>query len=167
MNDTTQLHELPLPGLREDNPRDFLAALGLLRLVDLMWPSCQANLAWLGREHMATLHCYEMLPEDWPEELLNALKELIQVPGSPLMHGEIIKSEYKVFRDAVERAIAFALTEQPLAGLPLILYSCYSSQIESEGGSSNQADFPLEMDKVAKSFCLTLGSSLPGWIPAR
>ena len=54
MNTSTRSHELPLPGLREDNPRDFLAALGLLRLVDLMWPSCQSKLVWDGEEHLPT-----------------------------------------------------------------------------------------------------------------
>jgi hypothetical protein len=134
MNKTSRLHELPLPGLREDNPRDFLAALGLLRLVHLMWPICETNLAWVGKEHHATLYFRKAIPDCWAEKLVVTLKELAEAKSSPIFHGDIIKAEYKVFREAVKRAIEFADSDHLLAQLPLYLYSSYSSQIGGEEG---------------------------------
>jgi hypothetical protein len=51
-----------------------------------------------------------------------------------MFHGDIIKSEYRVFREAVNRAIEFSDSNHLLAKLPVYLYSSYSSQIEGEGG---------------------------------
>lgn len=134
MNDTSRLHELPLPALREDNPRDFLAALGLLRLVQLMWPTCEASLAWVGEQHCATLYFRNAVPDCWAENLVAALKDLTETKPSPMFHGDIIKAEYKIFRDAVQRAIDFSYSKHLLAKLPIYLYSSYSSQIGGEGG---------------------------------
>lgn len=165
MNATTRLHELPLPGLREDNPRDFLAALGLLRLVDLMWPSCQSRLVWMGAEHVPVLCCNERLPDHWPDELLGILKELIQAPINPFAHGEIIKTEYQVFRDAVKRAVAFSTSGHRLEKLPLILYSSYSSQIESDGGVIEPSGFSFGNGQSGKKLLLDVGQLIAGLTP--
>lgn len=134
MSDNSRLYELSLPSLREDNPRDFLAALGLLRLVHLMWPICDTKLAWVGNEHQATLYFREAIPAGWAEKLVMTLKELAEAKSSPIFHGDIIKAEYNVFRIAVKRAIEFSYSDHPLAQLPIYLYSSYSSQIEGEEG---------------------------------
>lgn len=162
MNATTRLHELPLPGLRVDNPRDFLAALGLLRLVDLMWPSRHSRLVWLGAEHVPVICGNESLPDSWPCEMVNTLKELTQMPVNPLVHGEIIKVEYQVFRDAVKRAVVFSNSGHRLAKLPHILYSCYSSQVESEGGVIEPSGFSFANGQSGKKLLLDVGQLIDG-----
>jgi hypothetical protein len=166
MTATTRLRELPLPGLRVDNPRDFLAALGLLRLVDLMWPSRQSRLAWVGAEHVPVICGNESLPDCWPSELVNTLKEITQAPVNPLVHGEIIKAEYQVFRDAVKRAVAFSTSGHRLAKLPLILYSSYSSQIESDGGVIEPSGFSFGNGQSGKKLLLDVGQLIDGMTPS-
>jgi len=166
MNAPNRSYELPLPGLREDNPRDFLAALGLLRLVDLLWPSRQSRLLWAGSEHVPSLCGNEPLTDYWPSELLSALKELTQAPINPLMHGEIIKTEYQVFRDAVNRAVAFSESVHRLAKLPIMLYSCYSSQIESDGGMIEPSGFSFGNGQSGKKLLLDVGQLIDGMTPS-
>jgi hypothetical protein len=166
MNAPTCSFELPLPVLREDNPRDFLAALGLLRLVDLLWPSFRSQLVWSGAEHVPALCGYEQLPDDWPDELLNALKELTQTPTNPLMHGEIIKANYQVFRDAVNRAVVFSTSGHRLAKLPAILYACYSSQITSEGGEVEPSGFSFGNGQSGKKLLLDVRQLIDGMTPS-
>ena len=166
MNASTRSYELPLPGLREDNPRDFLATLGLLRLVDLMWPSCQPKLVWDGEEHLPTLCGNKQLPDDWPGDLLSALKELMQAPTNSLMHGDIIKAEYQVFRDAVNRAVAFSTSGHRLAKLPVILYSCYSSQLESDGGVVEPSGFSFGNGQSGKKLLLDVGQLIDEMTPS-
>lgn len=165
MNDTTRFHELPLLGLREDNPRDFLAALGLLRLVDLLWPSRQSRLVWMGAEHVPVLCGNEPMPDHWHDELLGMLKELIQAPINPLVHGDIIKTEYQVFRDAVKRAVAFSTSGHRLAKLPLLLYSSYSSQIESDAGMIEPSGFSFGNGQSGKKLLLDVGQLITGLTP--
>lgn len=167
MNETTRLHELPLPGLREDNPRDFLAALGLLRLVDLMWPSRQSRLSWVEAVHVPTLWGNEPLPDCWPDELIGALKDLTQAPMNPLVHGEIIKAEYQVFRDAVKRAVAFSTSGHRLAKLPPVLYSCYSSQIKADDGMIEPSGFSFGNGQSGKKLLLDVGQLIDGLTPGK
>src|SRR5690606_28364578 len=141
MNASASPHELPLPGLREDNPRDFLAALGLLRLVDLLWPDLKTAMSWSGEPHIPVLSTCHPLPEYWPETLIDAVQLLASHPDKPLAHGDIIKTTYSRFRQAVENAISFAESDQPLSHLPLMLYASYSSQLEEEGGSIEPSGF--------------------------
>ena len=167
MNATTHLHQLPHPGLREDNPRDFLAALGLIRLIDLMWPSHHARLSWLGKEHLPILHVKAPLPEGWHDELIEALKDFTQAPMNPLVHGEIIKSEYEVFRDAVKRAVVFSTFGHRLAKLPQIMYSCYSSQIKADDGMIEPSGFSFGNGQSGKKLLLDVGQLIDGLAPGK
>lgn len=89
MNATTHLHELPLPGLREDNPRDFLAALGLLRLVVYRWPKSSAKLSWSDNMGVPMLSLSSTLPDDWGKNLWALLLEWKNSECNPFGHGKI------------------------------------------------------------------------------
>jgi hypothetical protein len=125
-------HEIPLPALREDNPRDFLAALGLLRLVDLKRPDARCRLCLSGPAGTPILSTISDLPDGWAESLFNDLKSLNEHPSQPLRHGSIIRTTSQNFRNAVSNAIDFSNKELPLAGLPPLLYAAYSSQLTDE-----------------------------------
>ena len=45
------VNEILLYGLREDNPRDFLATLGLLRLMNLISDGREVRLRWSSDGH--------------------------------------------------------------------------------------------------------------------
>ena len=151
---TTRSFELPLPGLREDNPRDFLAALGLLRLVDKLWPECCTRLRWCPDTITPELRGDKPLPDNWAATLVAALLDLVQLPGKPMAHGEIIKTSYESFRAATQRAVEFARTDHPLANIPLLLYSCYASQIPSENGDIEPSGFSFGNAQSGKKLLL-------------
>jgi len=65
---------LELNALREDNPRDFLAALGLLRLWDSQWPETATQLSWPGDPACARLTIHGHVPSNWGVELWNRLR---------------------------------------------------------------------------------------------
>lgn len=120
---------LHLPALREDNPRDFLAALGLLRLVSFQWPDRQVYLSWPEDITGPALHISPALPETWSAELAASLKKITPAPPGPLMHGEIVKTTADSFRAAARTASSFPEnSEHPLALLAPLLYAAYSSQ---------------------------------------
>lgn len=154
MNDAVPFHELPLPGLREDNPRDFLAALGLLRLVDMVWPESGAALSWSRDSSAPVLSAENPLPAKWCETLVEAVKNLEAHPEKPLTHGDIIKTEYANYRAAVKGALHFAETDQRLCSLPLMLYACYSSQLEEEGERIEPSGFSFGNGQSGKKLLL-------------
>lgn len=125
-------HTLELPGLREDNPRDFLAALGLLRLIDLLWPNSQAKLSWNEENGFPAIHTPIALAEDWGNQLLSQLKNLTEHDESPCFHGDVIKTETRQLRGAVEKARQFTQSLHPFALLPQWLYACYAGQLPDE-----------------------------------
>lgn len=154
MSGSTGSFQLTLPGIREDNPRDFLAALGLFRLIDLRWPKLQAKLSWSDPPSSPVLSCNDALPDDWADVLLEALKELAQRPDKPLVHGDVIKTEYSRFRKAVKDAVLFVDSGHPLSRLPLLLYSSYSSQLEDEGGFIEPSGFSFGNGQSGKKLLL-------------
>lgn len=122
---------LPLKNIREDNPRDFLAALGILRLIDLVWPDHGATLAWPGST--PELRFTQTLAQDWSEILTTSLQELSEDPSNPLFHGEVIKADGSTYRDALRNSQHFAKnSDSPLRHLPSQLYAAYSSQLTEE-----------------------------------
>ena len=60
---------LPLPGLREDNPRDFLAALGLLYCLNRCFPATPSSLAWPALEGAATVSMPSQISESWSVQI--------------------------------------------------------------------------------------------------
>ncbi|MBL9159481.1 MAG: hypothetical protein JNJ70_18500 [Verrucomicrobiales bacterium] len=154
MSDTAIPHELALPGLREDNPRDFLATLGLLRIVDLLWPESEPKLYWAGEPRIPIISMIHTLPLFWSEVVIANLKELATHVDKPFVHGEIIKTTGKQFRLAVENALRFAESDHPLSKLPLMLYASYSSQIEAEGGEVEPTGFSFANGQSGKKLLL-------------
>jgi len=154
MTATVCSSELLLPGLRQDNPRDFLAALGLLRLVVTLWPECHGTLKWCPDTLMPELSGNNPLPDSWAIKLVAALIDLVQLPNRPIVHGEIIKTDYMSFRNATQRAVEFAQTNHPLANIPLLLYSCYASQIPSENGEIEPSGFSFGNGQSGKKLLL-------------
>jgi hypothetical protein len=132
MNDSKSLQELPLPGLREDNPRDFLAALGLFRLVDLLWPEMNVQLFWDQDKGSPCMQTTYAVTEDWACSILTELKNLSDPADSPLFHGAVIKTETENYREAVIKAQKFAESGHALARLPQLLYATYASQLADE-----------------------------------
>jgi hypothetical protein len=125
---------LELPALREDNPRDFLATLGLLRLVSLQWPQLAVGLGWDASSGIPRLHATQPLPADWSETLVASLHSLAADPAQPLFHGNIVKTDSTVFRLAAEGAVIFARqSAHPLRTLSPLLYAAYSSQNVEDG----------------------------------
>jgi hypothetical protein len=129
---------LELPGLREDNPRDFLTALGLLRLIDLLWPDSQAKLSWNKKNGFPEIHTTVALTEDWGNQLLFELKKLAEHDESPCFHGDVIKTETEHYRSAVEKAHQFTQSLQPFALLPQLLYACYAGQLPDENDGKTE-----------------------------
>jgi len=146
---TTRSFELPLPGLREDNPRDFLAALGLLRLVDKLWPECCTRLRWCPDTITPELRGDKPLPDNWAATLVAALLDLVQLPGKPMAHGEIIKTSYESFRAATQRAVEFARTDHLYCFIPVM-----PPRFRLKMEILSQADSRLETLKAARSCCL-------------
>jgi hypothetical protein len=131
-------HTLELPGLRDDNPRDFLAALGLLRLIDLLWPNTQAQLFWSVEKGFPLILTIDPLAEDWGKQLLSELKNLAEHDESPCFHGDIIKTEIDHFRGAAEKARQFTQSQHSLAFLPQWLYACYAGQLSDESDGKTE-----------------------------
>jgi hypothetical protein len=120
---------LDLPGLREDVARDFLAAAGLLRLLDLRWPELATKLAWNSDQGHPRLLAESPLPENWCEQIVAIVKSLEEDNESPLFHGEVIKAEYRVYREAIRKGIRFSESGHPLAKLPEHLFAAYGGQV--------------------------------------
>lgn len=123
-----------LTALREDNPRDFLAALGLLRLLDLMWPDACPRMCWNKAGH-PRLHLSASLPNDWTAILVSELQALNSHEPHPFVHNKIIKVSHSEFRAAIDRSLAFRDSESAVAALPCALYAAYGSQIHAKDES--------------------------------
>lgn len=121
-------HTLELPGLREDLARDFLATIGLLRLIDLKWKPLEPKLSWKPDGGYPHIHFKSALPTNWCQQLISCIQSLEEDPLSPLFHGEIIKADCQVFRDAVAKAVSFKNAEHPLAALPELMFAAYGGQ---------------------------------------
>lgn len=138
MTTVANRYSLTLSGLHEDNPRDFLATLGLFRLIDLLWPEKQARLFWIEETGCPCIETVNSLTENWPDILISQLKELAELGDSPLFHGPVIKTELENYRAAVIKAQKFTVSNHPLAKLPQLLYSSYASQLADENDGKTE-----------------------------
>jgi len=154
--------QLELPGLREDNPRDFLATLGLLRLVDLLWPEAKVELGWNMEQGVPCIQSAASLPTDWMGEIVTQLKDLAERPNSPMFHGDVIKADLDRYRDAVTQAVDFGAEDHPLAELPRLLYSAYASQLPSESGDLMVSGFSFGNGQGGKKLLLDVKQLLGG-----
>jgi len=119
------------PGLREDNPRDFLAALGLFRLLTLAFPSHVIGMAWTDRNH-PIYSCRSPLPADFLAFLTDELKRLDSCAPHPFIHHKIIAAPPREFRAAILRALEASTEPGPFARVPMLLYAAYGSQVHTQ-----------------------------------
>lgn len=138
MNTTSHPYKIALTGLMEDNPRDFLATLGLFRLIDLLWPKCRASLFWDQDKGSSCMETSDALPNDWCRSILSELKEIAEPADSPLFHSAVIKSEIGDYREAVFKAQKFAASGHALGQIPQLLYASYASQLADENDGKTE-----------------------------
>jgi hypothetical protein len=125
---------LPLPGLSENNPRDFLASLGLLRLISLQWPTVDARLSWNLEKGHPIIHTSTPLPDTWDADLVQSIQSLAAHPEKPIFHGAVIRTNPAAFRIALQKAVRFSDTDDhPLRAIAPLLYAAYSSQNDEDG----------------------------------
>ena len=80
-------HTINLPGLREDNPRDFMAAIGLLRLFEFLWPDNPPLISW---ESKSPIISFANKPVDnWGDEIWSKLKRIAADQTNPLIGRKI------------------------------------------------------------------------------
>lgn len=125
MNESSFSQELPLPGLSEDNPRDFLAALGLLRLVAYRWPDTRPKLSWAEAIGSPKLSLTSTLPNDWGGDLWALLLEWRASECNPFGHGKIELMAPEKFRDLL-------LHESNRSPVHARFYPALSAQIPHE-----------------------------------
>jgi hypothetical protein len=121
------------PGIQEDNPRDFLAALGFLRLLECTFPEHTISLSW-SPDGIPAFTSTTPLPGTFLESAVSYLKNLnIQKPH-PFVHHQVIKVALDDYRKAVARSLEFYSESK----LPAALYAAYASQIhdQKEGDAS-------------------------------
>ena len=130
-------YELPLTGLREDNPRDFLAALGLQRLTSHHWPEADPALAWSEESGHPTLSVDTGLPEKWGKQLLDLLVQWTASDHNPFRHGKIEAIRQEDFRDLLQ-------SESPRSPFHARFYPALASQISNEN-SGRRSEFIIEV----------------------
>lgn len=136
MNEIARLHELPLPGLREDNPRDFLAALGLLRLFGHQWPDSLPALFWSEETGIPRLSLAIEPPQDWGIQLWELLLEWKRSQCNPFGHGKVESVGPEIFRSLL-------LVESDRSKLHARFYPSLASQIPHEK-SGRRSEFIIE-----------------------
>jgi hypothetical protein len=132
ISSSSSVSEISCVNLHENVARDYLAALGMLRLVQHLWPEKEPRLAWEAKQGYPKISTITPLSSSWPSIVVSSLQNLEKDPAHPLKHGKKIKTECSNFRTAVLGALAFAKQPVPLAGIPALLYASYSSQLSGE-----------------------------------
>ncbi|WP_411845719.1 hypothetical protein AAFN60_19080 [Roseibacillus persicicus] len=128
---------LELPALREDNPRDFLAALGLFRLFDSLWPDLETRLAWSESKALPYLQLSSPpLTSSWAKDILAHLLKLRQGETNPFGLGKIEALPTDLFR---------SLLTSTLQNDPFLLrfYLSLAGQLSYEGGG-RRSEFLIE-----------------------
>jgi hypothetical protein len=136
MKDSKPLQELPLPGLREENPRDFLASLGLLRLVTYRWPELRPKLAWSAKTGCPQLTLNDRLPDDWGIILWDLLNEWKSSDCNPFGHEKIESLGPEKFRGVL-------LSECGKSSFHSRFYPSLAAQIPHEK-SGRRSEFIIE-----------------------
>ena len=122
---------LVLAGLMEDNPRDFLAALGLLRITSELWTDAGISLAWNNDGH-PVMHVRLNLPDDWVALLCASVQALNRIEPHPFVHHKVIKVPQAAMRNHMTRSLEFVKSAGPLHHIPVALYSGFASQIHTD-----------------------------------
>jgi hypothetical protein len=133
-------------GIQEDNPRDFLAALGFLRLLAGFYPESEVAMAWLSDGH-PSFSATEALPDDFLERLISGLKDLNARQPHPFVHNKVIKVALPVYWGAVRRSLEC----DRHAGIPPALFAAYGSQIhDAEKGEVSPSYFSFSNGQGGK-----------------
>lgn len=145
-------HTLELPGLREDSPRDFLAALGLLRLLDLVWPLQHPRLSWKQQGGIPAITSVSALENDFTQQLWNFLRATKNQELSPLEPIPVEALSASDFRNKIRHSIS------ENEKFNLMLLTAMASQTEMEK-ASRRSDFIIESGqrRVIKGVCDMLG----------
>ncbi len=156
-------HILDLPALREDNPRDFLASLGLLKLLTLSWPDNKPRLSWSPTTGSPSIILDSNLPENWSGSLTTNLQSLVNDPRKPLRHGAVIRTTASTFRKAILKAVEFGDGNHPLALLPSLLYAAYASQSgDQKTGEVSPSAFSFGNGQSGKNLLLDVEQLILG-----
>ncbi|MEI6607335.1 MAG: hypothetical protein WCP35_18640 [Verrucomicrobiota bacterium] len=136
MSNLAHLFELPLHGLREDNPRDFLAVLGLQRVTSHQWPESEPTLSWSEKTGQPTIRVDVEMPANWGSQLLDLLSQWATSSSNPFRHGKI---------EAISQADFHAIlqTESTCSPFYTRFYPALSSQISNEN-SGRRSEFIIE-----------------------
>jgi hypothetical protein len=139
---------LELPGLRDDNPRDFLAALGLLRLIDTQWPETRIKLAWNSQKGTPSITSAHPLNADFPQQLWNLLRDIKSLDHSPLEPVPVEAVSPADHRKKIEQAI------ERKSKIEVMILAAMASQIEMDK-ASRRSDFIIESGqrRVMKGVC--------------
>lgn len=150
-------YTLELPGLKEHNPRDFLAALGLLRLIDTVWSEIKARLAWDSHTGVPTLTTEGPLPDDFLQQLWNLLREMKSQDQSPLDPVPVEALSSAEHCKKIEQA------QKRKSKIEVMILAAMASQIEMEK-ASRRSDFIIESGqrRVMKGVCDMLAQEFYG-----
>lgn len=133
-------------GIKEDNPRDFLAALGFLRLLEEFYPDNKVAMGWIADGH-PSFTAIEALPGDFLERLVAGLKELNTRQPHPFVHNKVIKVPLPVYRSAVRGSLEC----DTHAGISPALFAAYGSQIhDAEKGEVSPSYFSFSNGQGGK-----------------
>ena len=133
-------------GIKEENPRDFLASLGFLRLLDEFYPDNKVAMAWSSDGH-PRFSAAEALPDDFLEQVVSGLKELNARQPHPFVHNKVIKVPLPVYRNAVLRSLEC----DRHSGISTALFAAYGSQIhDPEKGEVSPSYFSFSNGQGGK-----------------
>ena len=136
MSNLAHPFELPLTGLREEIPRDFLAALGLHRLISHQWPESEPTLSWSEETGYPTIRVDVEMPANWGNQLLELLTQWAASASNPFRHGKIEGIPQEDFR-------ALLQSESARSPFHTRFYPALASQISNEN-SGHRSEFIIE-----------------------
>ena len=179
MNTSTE-NTIELKGLREDNPRDFLAALGVLNLAGATWSENSFQLTW-NKQGSPVLCGSHAIPDTWGNDIWNAIKSFRNFQSDPLGLGKIEAISPEDFRSIIhsvqysnnlETAYFSALASQiqwPKAGRRshLIIESANRSVIKGADDLVSDPKFQPDLKgDLLGSTSLETVSNTPRWHPS-
>lgn len=119
-----QTEGIPLPGLDGTNPLGFLAALGVLHVMNQSDPGSSARMSWTARESWHPLvYSHGLKRQDDIVEAILAYSSALDSPGTAPQQerldyadmADVISVPPEIYAEALDRAFTFAETDRPLA----------------------------------------------------
>lgn len=146
-------HTLELAGLREDNPRDFLAALGLLRMLEVIFASTHPRLAWDQSRGIPTISTICQLSEDFASHVWQRACQISHGSKPTLEPTRVLSVSSSDLRAKLETLM---LAE---SRLDIAILTSISSQLDVEG-QSRRSEFIIESGQIIplKGICESLAN---------